>query len=79
MKKDQFEDVTLDELSLRYARLHALDIKKGCGEIPPEKHFSIALLYLSTNRFTPIGDRVYRIPEYSDFYSKNLIKAENES
>lgn len=77
-----FEDVTLDELSARYMRILTVDSKKGYCGTTPENHFQLALLYLATERFTPVeGEHgtLYRVPEWSNFAEKEIAALESES
>lgn len=81
-RKQTFEDVDIDELSARYARILNAQVAQGYGAITPGDHFGLAFLYLASGRFKIIGPKykpLYRIPKWSDFSEKSITALEAEN
>lgn len=78
----RFEDVDLEELTVRYMRQHRSDVADGYGAETPENHYALALLGLTTGRYSLIetedGPR-YRIPEWSPYSLDQIAGREAET
>ena len=81
MKSQNFEEITIEELGKRYARIYACDLKDGNPQRDLENHFNLGSLYLSTGRYTikkAAYGLIYRIPSWSDFSEKSIAAREAE-
>lgn len=82
MASSAFENITLDELSARYLRIHNAEKKQEYGAETIENHFQLALLYIATGQYKPVKGEfgnLYKVPEWSSFSEKSIRALEAES
>lgn len=71
------EVVSIDELGSRYARDYKRHLLEGGPARSAENHFRLALLFLSSKQFRPLGVGLeYAVPGWSSFSKKSIESSE---